>query len=576
MTWQQSLVLGLLAALVALLIQGKLRPALLFSGAVLITYLSGLADINAVVAGYTNSALLTLVLLLLVSLAVEKTRVMSWFANLVGTGSFNKVLVKVWFSTAFLSAFVNNTAVVASMLGAVKRNPNPNHAPSRLLLPMCFAATFGGVLTLIGTSTNLIVNSFLIKMGAKPLGMFDFFMVGAGTLLTGLIAVLLFARHLPEQDTEMSRESGYFLEAKVGSGSPMAGRSVKENGLRSLKSLYLAEIIRGNQVICPVQPEHELHEGDMLLFCGDVESVGVLQELKGLDLYGQHRLNGQHLVEVIVSHSSRLVGQTIKDAEFRTHFDAVVLAVRRGETQLTGGLGQIELHAGDTLLLAPGPKFAGNKSLSREFVVVSGLEASTRLDATRSAAVVAGFLGVLTLSVLDLVPLFKGLLVMLVVLLFSRILTLDEIRRRFPLDIWLVVGGALAIADQLEKSGLAKLIADWLMGEFNGASPIIAFIGIYLFTLVLTELMSNNAAAALAFPMGYQLALSMDVSTMPFILAVLFGASSSFILPYGYQTNLMVYAAGNYRMPDYLKLALPVSLAYSIGVIVMVPLLFPF
>ena len=126
---------------------------------------------------------------------------------------------------------------------------------------MCFAATFGGVLTLIGTSTNLIVNSFPHQDGAKPLGMFDFFMVGAGTLLTGLIAVLLFARHLPEQDTEMSRESGYFLEAKVGPGSPMAGRSVKENGLRSLKSLYLAEIIRGNQVICPVQPEHELHEG---------------------------------------------------------------------------------------------------------------------------------------------------------------------------------------------------------------------------------------------------------------------------------------------------------------------------
>ena len=353
MTWQQSLVLGLLAALVVLLIQGKLRyrAALLGRRAHHLSERPGghqrrggglhqqrLADPGAVAAGLARGG---------------KTRVMSWFANLVGTGSFNKVLVKVWFSTAFLSAFVNNTAVVASMLGAVKRNPN--HAPSRLLLPMCFAATFGGVLTLIGTSTNLIVNSFLIKMGAKPLGMFDFFMVGAGTLLTGLIAVLLFARHLPEQDTEMSRESGYFLEAKVGPGSPMAGRSVKENGLRSLKSLYLAEIIRGNQVICPVQPEHELHEGDMLLFCGDVESVGVLQELKGLDLYGQHRLNGQHLVEVIVSHSSRLVGQTIKDAEFRTHFDAVVLAVRRGETQLTGGLGQIELHAGDTLLLAPAP-----------------------------------------------------------------------------------------------------------------------------------------------------------------------------------------------------------------------------
>ncbi|QFI54032.1 SLC13 family permease [Aeromonas simiae] len=574
MSWQQSLVMGLLVALVALLIQGRLRPALLFSGAVLITYLVGLADIQGVVAGYTNGSLLTLVLLLLVSLAVEKTRMMSWFASAVGRGSFGQVLTKVWFSTAFLSAFVNNTAVVASMLGAVKRNPE--HSASRLLLPMCFAATFGGVLTLIGTSTNLIVNSFLEKMGAPPLGMFDFFMVGAGTLLTGWIAVLLFARRLPEQESEFDRSHGYFLEAKVTAGSPLAGRSVKENGLRSLKSLYLAEIIRGQQVICPVQPEHELHEGDMLLFCGDVESVGVLQEMRGLELYGEHRLNGQHLVEVIVSHSSRLVGQTLRDAEFRTHFDAVVLAVRRGESQLTGGLGQIELHAGDVLLLAPGPRFASNKSLSREFLVVSGLEASTRLGTGRSAAVVAGFAAVLTASVFDVLPLFKGLLIMLVALLATRILTLDEIRRRFPLEIWLVVGGALALSDQLERTGLAKVIAQWLMGEFNGSSPLIAFIGIYLFTLVLTELMSNNAAAALAFPMGYQLALSMDVSTMPFILAVLFGASSSFILPYGYQTNLMVFSAGNYRMQDYLKLALPVSLAYSIGVIIMVPLLFPF
>ena len=198
MSWQQLLVLGLLVSLIVLLVQGKVRPAMLFSGAVLVTYLAGLADIEEVVSGYTNSALLTLVLLLLVSVAVEKTRIMSWFAGLMGRGSFNGVLVKLWFSTAILSALVNNTAVVASMLGAIKRNPH--HSASRLLLPMCFAATFGGVLTLIGTSTNRIVNSFLEKLGVPPLGMCDFFMVGAGTLLTGLIAVLLFARHLPEEE----------------------------------------------------------------------------------------------------------------------------------------------------------------------------------------------------------------------------------------------------------------------------------------------------------------------------------------------------------------------------------------
>ncbi len=576
MTWQQSLVLGLLVTLIVLLIQGKVRPAMLFSGAVLVTYLAGLADINAVVAGYTNSSLLTLVLLLLVSLGVEKTRIMSWFANHIGRGSFNRVLVKMWFSTALLSALVNNTAVVASMLGAIKRNPN--HSATRLLLPMCFAATFGGVLTLIGTSTNLIVNSFLEKMGARPLGMFEFSLVGAGTLITGLIAVLLFARRLPDEDKkrESDQESGYFLEAKVPAGSAMIGRSVKDNGLRALKSLFLAEVIRGEQVICPVEPNQELHEGDVLLFVGDVDSVGVLQEMKGLDLYGEHSLRGQHLVEVIVSHSSRLVGRTIKDAQFRHHFDAVVLAVRRGDTRLTGGLGQIELHAGDTLLLAPGPTFARKKLLAREFVVVSGLEATTRLDSKSSALVVTGFLGVLTLSVLGWVPLFKGLLIMLVTLLLTRVLTLSELQRRFPLQIWLVVGGALSLADQLQTTGLTKLIADQLMVHFDGSGALFAFVGIYLFTMLLTELMSNNAAAALAFPMAYQLALSLGVDTMPFILAVLFGASSSFILPYGYQTNLMVYAAGNYNMKNYLKLAVPISIAYAIGVLVMVPLLFPF
>lgn len=575
MTWQQFLVLGLLVSLIVLLVQGKVRPAMLFSGAVLVTYLAGLADIEEVVSGYTNSALLTLVLLLLVSVAVEKTRIMSWFAGLVGRGSFNLVLVKLWFSTAILSALVNNTAVVASMLGAIKRNPN--HSASRLLLPMCFAATFGGVLTLIGTSTNLIVNSFLEKLGVPPLGMFDFVLVGAGTLLTGLIAVLIFARHLPEEEKrEEIQDTAYFLEAKVPAGSPMIGRSVKDNGLRALKSLFLAEIIRGDQVICPVEPSQDLHEGDVLLFAGDVESVGLLQEMKGLDLYGEHRLKGQHLVEVIVSPGSDLVGRTIKEAQFRHQFDAVVLAVRRGNSRLTGGLGKIELRAGDTLLLAPGHGFAHKKSLSKEFVVVSGLEASTRLDGRRSAAVVTAFLGVLALSVLGWVPLFKGLLILLLGLLLSGILTLAELRRRFPLEIWLVVGGALALSDQLQATGLAQALVSFLQAHFNGASPWLALVTVYLFTLVLTELMSNNAAAALAFPLAYQLSLSLGVASMPFILAVLFGASASFLLPYGYQTNLMVFAAGNYRMKSYLTLALPVSLAYSLGVLVMVPWLFPF
>jgi len=574
MTSVQGLVLTILLGLVALLIATKIKPALLFVGALLVCYLGGLIEVPELMANFANESLLILVLLMMISGALEKTRLITVISQCFSKGSYNQVIFKLTLSTAFLSSFMNNTAVVASLISAVKRNNQ--HAPSKLLIPLSYAAICGGTLTLVGTSTNLIVNSFVVEQGLPSLGFFEFSLVGLVTLAAGLLVLLTFSRLLPNRVDKKSEQAGYFLEAKVKIGSPLIGLSVAQNNLRNLQQLYLAEIVREGEKICPVSPDEILREKDRLLFCGDVDSVGVLQDFQGLELFAEHQLTGQNLVEVIVSPSASITGKTLKDCHFRENFDAVVVAIRRGHTPLEGGLGKVELREGDTLLLAPGKAFVQNKNLARNFVVISGVDASTRLDGKRSCAVILGFLSVVLLSVFNIVPLFKGLLVLLIVSLFIGALSWQEVRRRFPLEIWAIVGAALSLSHLMTTTGLADTLGHFLQLNLDGFGVLGAFIAVYLVTLVLTELITNNAAAALAFPIAYSLALTYGVSTAPFIMAVIFGASASFISPFGYQTNLMVYSAGDYEFKDYLKIGIPMSITYSAVVLFTIPQLFPF
>ncbi|MGC3836774.1 SLC13 family permease [Moritella viscosa] len=561
----QGSILVSLVIFIGLLISGKFRPSSLFGGMVILAYLSGFIEMPQVMAGFTNPSLITLILLLLISITIEKTRLISWIGRQLSTGRFTVVVAKLGISTALLSSFTNNTAVVASLIGAVKRNNT--HAPTKLLIPLSYAAIFGGTLTLIGTSTNLIVNSFVVDAGLPSLGFFEFSIIGLAGFVAGMIVLITMSHRLPDHTQDENEELVYFLEAHVKANSELVGKTITENNLRALKQLYLAEIQRDGDVICPVCPEEVLRANDQLLFCGDVDSVGVLQDIKGLKLFGQGELNGQHLVEVIVSHSSKLNGLTLKESKFREHFDSVVVAIRRGHSPLRGGLGNVRLRAGDTLLLAPGAEFKNSKDLSRDFVVVSGLDVATRLSDKRSIGVLAGFVGTIALAL-------TGTFVLL--LCMSGTLSLQEIRRRLPIDLWLVVGSALALSNMLQVSGVSDLLAGSLIQAFNGWGVLAAFIATYFATLLLSELITNNAAAALAFPIAFSLAQSYGVSELPFIMAVIFGASASFISPYGYQTNLMVYSAGNYALSDYLKLGVPTSIAYSSVVLVMIPYVFPF
>ncbi|MFD2176469.1 SLC13 family permease [Veronia pacifica] len=575
MSLEQVIILCLLLGVIVGLLFTRIKPAILFAVAAFAAFQTGQVGLDEMADNFTNASLLTLVLLILTSTALEKTRLVSWVGDQLAGGRLGTVVAKLGLSTAFLSSFTNNTAVVASLIGAVKRNRR--HAPSRLLMPLSYAAILGGTLTLIGTSTNLIINSFVENAGLPALDFFAPSMIGLAVLAGGMLILIPLCYLLPDNDDKDDDTLPYVLEALIERGSPLAGRTVTDNGLRALRRLYLAEVIRDKKVIAPVCPDTVLRAGDKLQFAGDVESVATLQDIPGLSLFGQHHINGQNLLEVVVSHSASIRGTTLKQAAFRENFDAVVVAIRRGHEKLEGGLGNITLMAGDTLVLVPGKDFQRKQErLNREFVLVNGLDSSTRLDSRKSQWVLSGFALVIGAALVEWVPLLNGLAAYLMLLLLTGVITLHDLQRRFPVDIVVIVGSALSLSQMMIESGLSEQMGQVFMLFFNGWGVYGALIATYFFTLILTELVTNNAAAALAFPIGYSLALSYGVDPMPFIMAVLFGASASFMSPYGYQTNLLVYSVGNYHFTDYIRIGLPVSAVYSVLVLSLIPVFFPF
>ncbi|EJX1091055.1 TPA: SLC13 family permease [Vibrio vulnificus] len=573
--WEQGFVLALLLGIITCLLVTKIKPSYIFAGAAFAAFMAGMSDLTAIAANFTNSSLLTLVLLILASTALEKTRLISWISRSISEGRLLTVVAKLGFSTAFLSSFTNNTAVVVSLIGAIKRNRQ--HAPSKLLIPLSYAAIFGGTLTLIGTSTNLIINSFVEDAGLPSLSFFTPTLIGLAIVIGGVLVLIPLSYLLPDYDDQGQDELPYFLEAAVEPGSPLVGRSITENNLRALRKLFLAEVIRDGQTVPSVGPDFVLQAKDRLLFCGEVDSVSTLQEIPGLTLFGQQHLNGQNFVEVVVSSSATFCNKTLKSSRFRDRFDAVVVAIRRGHERLEGGLGNITLAAGDTLVVVPGKRFEAERQAHRkEFVLMNDLDSSARLDSHKSTLVLLGFMAVIAAALTGLVPIIKGLALYLLALVVFGIVQLNELRRRFPIDIVVIVGSALSIAQLMISSGFSERMGGMFIEAFNGWGVFGALVATYFVTLILTELVTNNAAAALAFPLGYSMALGYGVDPMPFIMAVLFGASASFISPYGYQTNLLVYSVGNYRLLDYLKIGVPISLVYSVLVLTLIPIFFPF
>lgn len=570
------LVLASIGLLLALLVHGRIPPAPLFAALATSYYLSGLLDQKVWLASYTNPALATLVMLLLVSLVIERSPVLERVSDRLLRGSPGWAVLRFTSVTTVFSAFLNNTAVVGALLGVVTKQRH--HPASLLLLPLSFAAVVGGVTTLVGTSTNLVVSSLMVNAGMPPLGMFDPSWVGVPVAVVCVIVLALCIRLLPRHAaSDRELQQAYFLEARVENTSSLIGRSIEQNALRNLEGLFLLEILRDGRLISPVAPTEVIEAGDVLIFTGEVDKMAALQRFDGLQVFGVEAdsLLRSNLLEAVISSQSELANRTLRDVDFRTMFDAGVVGIRRGDKRLTGQLGRVPLHVGDSLLLAVGPDFASHRNIDRNFHLVGGT-VRPRLTPMQNRLTLGAFAAVIALSGLEVLPLFTGLLLLLVGLVVSGLLTLGEMRRRFPFDLVLTIGSSLAIANVLENSGAAELMASALRALYDGHGVIGAFVGIYLMTVLLTELVTNNAAAALAFPIALTTARAFDADPTPFMMAVLYGASAGFLVPFGYQTHLMVYSPGRYRMSDFVRVGLPISLAYGITVLLLVPVFFPF
>ncbi|WP_208020479.1 SLC13 family permease [Vibrio viridaestus] len=536
--------------------------------------LTGQVTTQQIISSFSNVGLLTLILLMVCSLALEKTSLLRKLARQIITPNYNLTWLRLYLLTSITSAFLNNTAVVATLLSPIRNNSH--HNASKLLIPLSYAAIFGGTLTLIGTSTNLIVNSMAIESGFPSLGFFDFTAIGIGVFIACGIALRVMSQFLPDVEHKTVQAADYFIDLEVNANSKLIGKSIEENGLRNLENVFLVEIYRDNRLISPVSPSQTIEAHDRLLFSGDISQIQRLLELDGLFSFaGENGLPVSNLTEVLIRPESVLVGKTLKRSGFRALFDAAVVGIKRDGEKVSGKLGNVVLKAGDYLILATGEDFKYRKNISKNFYVISSnVETEQVLTGSKETIAIWGFVLTIGLSACGLTSLFNGLIVLLTALIFSGCLTSNEIMHRLPRNIWIIIGSALVISNALQNAGVLEQFKGWLVSQSGYLTPILGLIVVYVITWLMTELMTNNAAAALVFPLAYSLSLSLGVNPEPYVLAVAFGASASFISPYGYQTNLMVYSAGNYRLQDFVKIGLPISVIYGTVVVAMLGYLY--
>jgi di/tricarboxylate transporter len=573
MTIDSYFVLSVFVTTIIGLIKFQQRPALIFGVVLLLLFVSDMVTSDQVLQSFSNQGVVTLVLLLVCSLALEKTRFLRTIATKVIHKSYRTTFLRLFGFTVLSSACLNNTAVVSTMLAPIRNNPY--HSPSKLLLPLSYAAILGGTLTLVGTSTNLIVNSLVLGSGLPALSFFDFTLVGTCLVIACGVTLWFLLRFLPDHAVSSEVVQNYFIDAKIGTNSSLIGKTIEENGLRNLASLFLVEVVRGDYLLSPVAPTEVLREGDRLIFSGDVTKVKQLNQFDGLTIFADHQgLLLDNLTEVVIRPESVLIGKTLKKAGFRALFDAAVVAIKRDGENISGKLGEVRLKTGDYLVLAVGDDFKSRRNISKNFILVSGVELDSMLSGSKALLATFGFFAAIIGSALGFFALLKGLIFLLGLLLITGCLSSGEIFRRLPADLWLIISSALVLSHSFANSGLLESFNFFVHNYAQELSPLFALIIVYLLTWWLTELVTNNAAAALIFPIAYGLAITLGANPTAFIMAVAFGASASFISPFGYQTNLMVFNAGQYKLTDFVKIGLPISIVYGVVAVTAITFVF--
>ncbi len=587
--WEAWVTVGVLLGVLGLVSMTRLATDMVFLGGLIVLLLTGVLTPREAFGGLANEGVITVAVLYVVVSGLQETGGIRWIVQYVlgRPRSLMHAQMRVMTPVAFLSAFLNNTPVVAMLIPAIREWTRKfDLAASRLMIPLSYAAILGGTCTLIGTSTNLVVNGLLIeKAPEQGLQMFDLAWVGLPVAIIGIGFILLFSRWLlPDRRpiiSQLADPREYSVEMLVDADGPLVGRNIEDAGLRQLSGMFLAEIDRGGTLLPAVSPSEVLQAGDRLIFVGVPESVAELQKIPGISPATNQlfKLEGPRsqraLYEAVVSANCPVVGRTIRSGRFRSRYNAVVIAVARNGERVRQKVGNIVLQPGDTLLLEARPTFFEQQRNNRDFLVVSRIEDSSPPKHERAPLAVA-LLAVMVVTVsLGWLSMLEAALVAAAGMIVTRCATVDGARGSIDWSVLLVIAAAFGIGTAVETTGVALTAAHGVIG-FIGDDPWLNLAAIYLLTTLFSSIVTNNAAAVLMFPIAVAVAGDLDVDIIPFVIAVMVSASASFATPIGYQTNLMVMGPGGYNFTDFLRIGLPLTAVTAAIAIGLIPLVWSF
>ncbi len=591
MNWNGDIALTLATVVLAILAMTFLSvaPDIVLSGALSLLLITGVVSVSGALEGFSNSGLITVGVLFAVAEGLRQTGGISFLGQrLLGQPkSVTDAQARVMLPTAVLSAFLNNTPVVAVLLPVLNDWVKKSRMSiSKLLIPLSYAAILGGLCTRIGTSTTLVLDGKLrVDIPGAGLTMFEIAWIGVPVSIVGIIYVLIVQRWLlPERKPAISQFDDpreYTIEMLVEQGSPLIGQTIGAAGLRHLPGMYLMEIDRDGHVLAAVSPEERLQAKDRLVFVGVVESVVDLQRLPGLkpatdqvfklDSPRSHRC----LIEAVVSNTCPLINMTIREARFRTRYNAAVIAVARNGQRLPGKIGDITVVPGDTLLLEAHPSFESLQRNSRDFYLVSRIEDSAPPRSERAWIARAVFVGMVVLVTVFGMPMLNASLLAAGLLIVTGCMRTSEARRAIDWSVLITMAAGIGIGNAMEESGAAVMVAN-MLAMIGGANATLVLAVVYGVTMVFTNLITAKAAGVLIFPIALAAASRLGVDHMPFAIAVMVASAASLATPIGYQTNLMVYGPGGYRYSDYVRIGVPLSLIIWGMSILIIPQVWPF
>jgi di/tricarboxylate transporter len=578
-------------AATGMFIWGKVRIDIIALCVLVILFILKLIEPEHVLYGLANQATVTIAAMFILSAGLVRTGLVEWAARrldrLAGKTELRLMLV-ISLTAAFLSAFIINAAIVAIFIPvAMVLAKSRKIASSRILIPLSYASQFGGVCTLVGTSTNLIVNSIAINRGLEPFGFFEFLplgiaMVGAGTVyLTAVGHWLLPVRKGEAEQIDRYRLVDYLAELQVTEKSALIGQTWEESKAGKESKVDLANLLRGTRGVArphrtKIKPE------DILLLHGNVEQIMDMEGKYGLKMLKDAKVKDKELSthdmklsEVMIPPDSNLIGRTLHEAAFFRRHHLMVLAVQRRGRTLRDRLADIKLKENDTVLLQ-GHKDDISHIMKSPNAVVTNELTDLYLRKNRAFLALASLLAVVILTVLNVMPIMEAAILGAVAMVVTQCLSIEEAYKSIDWKIIFLLAGVLPVGLALEQSGATLWLANNVLHPLAGHGPVMLLAVFYLITAVLTEAMSNNAAAAILTPLAFTTATSLDIDPRPLLIAITFAASTSFATPIGYKTNTMIYSPGGYNFTDYTKVGVPLNIIFWGLAVLIIPIIWPF